>query len=44
MSIKTGESIPEASFKQMTSDGIVDISTRSCSKARRSSSSQCPAL
>ena len=28
MSIKTGETIPEASFKQMTSDGIVDISTR----------------
>lgn len=28
MSIKTGDSIPEASFKQMTPDGIVDISTR----------------
>ena len=28
MSIKTGETIPEASFKRMTSDGIVDISTR----------------
>ena len=28
MSIKTGDSIPEASFKQMTQDGIVDISTR----------------
>lgn len=28
MSIKTGDAIPEASFKQMTPDGIVDISTR----------------
>ena len=28
MSIKTGEAIPEASFKQMTPDGIVDVSTR----------------
>ena len=28
MSIKTGDRIPEASFKQMTPDGIVDISTR----------------
>ena len=28
MSIKTGDTLPEASFKQMTSDGIVDISTR----------------
>lgn len=28
MSIKTGDTIPEASFKQMTPDGIVDISTR----------------
>lgn len=28
MSIKTGDTVPEASFKQMTSDGIVDISTR----------------
>ena len=28
MSIKTGDAIPDASFKQMTPDGIVDISTR----------------
>lgn len=28
MSIKTGDPIPEASFKQMTQNGIVDISTR----------------
>ena len=28
MSIKTGDAIPEASFKQMTQNGIVDISTR----------------
>ncbi len=28
MSIKTGDPIPEASFKQMTQSGIVDVSTR----------------
>lgn len=35
MSIKTGDSIPEASFKQMTSDGIVDISTRELFEGRK---------
>ncbi len=35
MSIKTGDAIPEASFKQMTENGIVDISTRELFEGRK---------
>ncbi len=35
MSMKTGDTIPEASFKQMTPDGIVDISTRELFEGRK---------
>ena len=35
MSIKTGDAVPEASFKQMTSDGIVDVSTRELFDGRK---------
>jgi len=35
MSLKTGDTIPEASFKQMTADGIVDVSTREFFEGRK---------
>ena len=35
MSIKTGDPIPEASFKQLTQNGIVDISTRELFQSKK---------